>query len=78
LLATHKLLHQKAALLERAQRLRVRLGGSVDLTQSFPAKPKGRHFFTYMSLPLFVLVEATGAASARFHETSDLPQMCRQ
>lgn len=34
--------------LERAQRLRVRLGGSVDMTQPFPAKPKGMHFLTYM------------------------------
>jgi len=34
--------------LERAQRLRVRLGGSVDLTQPFPSKPKGMHFLTYM------------------------------
>ena len=34
--------------LERAQRLRVRLGGSVDMTQPFPHKPKGMHFLTYM------------------------------
>lgn len=34
--------------LERAQRLRVRLGGSVDMTQPFPARPRGMHFLTYM------------------------------
>ena len=34
--------------LERAQRLRVRLGGSVDITQPFPDRPKGMHFLTYM------------------------------
>ena len=34
--------------LERAQRLRVRLGGSVDMTQPFPPRPKGMHFLTYM------------------------------
>jgi hypothetical protein len=34
--------------LERAQRLRVRLGGNVDMTQPFPARPKGMHFLTYM------------------------------
>jgi hypothetical protein len=34
--------------LERAQRLRVRLGGSVDMTQPFPTRPEGMHFLTYM------------------------------
>ena len=34
--------------LERAQRFRVRLGGSVDMTQPFPPRPKGMHFLTYM------------------------------
>jgi hypothetical protein len=34
--------------LDRAQRLRVRLGGSVDMTQPFPTRPKGMHFLTYM------------------------------
>lgn len=34
--------------LDRAQRLRVRLGGSVDMTQPFPARPKGMHQLTYM------------------------------
>ena len=34
--------------LARAQRLRVRLGGSVDMTQPFPARPKGMDFLTYM------------------------------
>jgi hypothetical protein len=33
--------------LARAQRLRVRLGGSVDMTQPFPARPKGMHFLSY-------------------------------
>lgn len=34
--------------LDRAQRLRVRLGGSVDMIQPFPARPKGMHYLTYM------------------------------
>ena len=34
--------------LDRAQRIRVRLGGSVDITQPLPERPKGMHFLTYM------------------------------
>lgn len=34
----------------RPQRLRERLGGSADLTQPFPPKPKGMHWRTYRRL----------------------------
>lgn len=33
-----------------AQRLRMRLGGSPDLSQAFPDRPKGMHFRTYQRL----------------------------
>lgn len=36
--------------LYRAQQIRVRLGGSANLTQPFPDKPKGMHYATYEAL----------------------------
>ena len=34
----------------RAQKIRKRLGGSVNMTEPFPEKPKGMHLKTYMRL----------------------------
>ena len=36
--------------LARTQKIRVMLGGSVDMTLPFPNRPKGMHQFTYMKL----------------------------
>lgn len=36
--------------INRTQRLRVRLGGTGDLSQPFPVKPKGMHWRTYRRL----------------------------
>ena len=36
--------------LRRAQKIRQRLGGSANMTQPFPEKPKGMHHDTYMRL----------------------------
>jgi hypothetical protein len=41
--------------LARAQDLRVRLGGSVDMSQPIPPKPKGMHTWTYTRLCLRLL-----------------------
>jgi len=41
--------------LARAQDLRIRLGGSVDISQPIPPKPKGMHTWTYTSLCLRLL-----------------------
>jgi len=41
--------------LARTQSLRVRLGGSADLSQPFPAKPKGMHSWRYTKLGLRAL-----------------------
>jgi hypothetical protein len=38
--------------LARAQRFRVEIGGSVDLTLPFPMRPKGMHIFTYLKLAI--------------------------
>src|SRR5581483_5596612 len=35
---------------ERTQAIRVRLGGTANLTQPFPPKPKGMHWRTYHRL----------------------------
>lgn len=48
--------------LARAQRLRVQLGGSVDLTLPFPPRPKGMHSFTYTTLAIRAM-----AAEAQFN-----------
>ena len=37
-------------LMEKARRIRVRLGGSVNLFELFPWKPKGMHWKTYWRL----------------------------
>ncbi|MGI0016826.1 MAG: hypothetical protein ACREBU_25680 [Nitrososphaera sp.] len=44
--------HESAAgrALLKAQRLRIRLGGSASLAESFPEKPKGMHWRTYARL----------------------------
>jgi hypothetical protein len=42
--------------LARAQRLRLQLGGTVDLDTAFPQKPKGMHSFTYTKLAIRALV----------------------
>jgi hypothetical protein len=36
--------------LRRAQTIRERLGGSANMTKSFPEKPKGMHYETYWRL----------------------------
>ncbi len=36
--------------LHKAQAIRERLGGSANMTEPFPEKPKGMHFDTYMRL----------------------------
>jgi hypothetical protein len=36
--------------LRRAQKVRKRLGGSANMMEPFPEKPKGMHHDTYMSL----------------------------
>jgi hypothetical protein len=36
--------------LRRAQKVRQRLGGSANMTEPFPEKPKGMHHDTYMRL----------------------------
>lgn len=41
--------HRYAAL-RRCQRIRQKLGGSANMTEPFPKKPKGMHFKTYMRL----------------------------
>jgi hypothetical protein len=41
--------------LARAQNLRIRLGGSVDISQPIPPKPKGMHTWTYTRLCLRLL-----------------------
>jgi hypothetical protein len=41
--------------LARAQDLRIRLGGSVDISQPIPPKPKGMHTWTYTRLCLRLL-----------------------
>lgn len=33
--------------LDRAQKIRMRLGGSANMTEPFPGKPKGMHWQTY-------------------------------
>ena len=40
--------HDRA--LRRAQNIRKKLGGSVNMLESFPAKPKGMHWHTYMRM----------------------------
>ena len=37
-------------LMEKARRIRMRLGGSANLLEPFPPKPKGMHWKTYWSL----------------------------
>ena len=41
--------------LARAQAIRVKLGGSVDISEPFPAKPKGMNSFRYVRLGLKAL-----------------------
>jgi hypothetical protein len=41
---------QKYRALHKCQRIRQRLGGSANMTELFPPKPKGMHFDTYFRL----------------------------
>lgn len=41
--------HRHAAL-HRCQRIRLKLGGTANMTKPFPGKPKGMHFKTYLRL----------------------------
>src|SRR5215217_924481 len=41
---------QKYRALHKCQRIRQRLGGSANMTEPFPPKPKGMHFDTYFKL----------------------------
>lgn len=41
---------QKYRALHRCQRIRQRLGGSANMMEPFPPKPKGMHFDTYLRL----------------------------
>jgi hypothetical protein len=41
---------QKYRALHKCQRIRQRLGGSANMTEPFPPKPKGMHFDTYLKL----------------------------
>lgn len=52
--------------LARAQKLRTKLGGSVDLDMPFPERPKGMHSFTYTKLAIrAMLAEAQFNAEVR-------------
>lgn len=42
--------------LARAQKMRLQLGGSVDLDMPFPERPKGMHSFTYTKLAIRAMV----------------------
>jgi hypothetical protein len=41
---------KKDRALRLAQKIRTRLGGSANMMEPFPEKPKGRHLDTYMRL----------------------------
>jgi hypothetical protein len=41
---------QKNRALHKCQRIRQRLGGSANMSEPFPPKPKGMHFDTYLKL----------------------------
>jgi hypothetical protein len=41
---------QKNRALHKCQRIRQRLGGSANMSEPFPPKPKGMHFDTYIKL----------------------------
>lgn len=43
---------RRTRLLHKAQNIRRRLGGSVNMLESFPPKPKGMHWETYLRLRL--------------------------
>ena len=48
----------------RAQTIRARLGGSMDLSLPFPLRPKGMHEWTYTKLALSGLAAEIRANSA--------------
>jgi hypothetical protein len=57
-------------MLRRSRRLRARVGGGVNLSENFPARPKGMHWATYERLlrsEAALWGEISSAASERLH-----------